>query len=383
VIGDPVAALGTAGDDPTALAIRGVALAQLDEGAAARRLLTRARTGYLKLGDALGAARASAALAEIGAVERDVKAAVADLEQAIRALDRAGDVANAAWARLVLARLETLRGGRARALTWLEEAERSAAGLPAVQIYAAIVRAEVALRRMEATAARRWFASARREARRAPPAIVAELDRLEAALVRPVARVGTRTLDAIAVERASRSVIIVDGLRRRLRAGTEVDLSRRPVLFALLHTLARAHPRGVSGDELILAAFDAARPNESHRARLRVELGRLRKLLPAALRLVAGEGWRVETGGASITIIEPLGNAADAALDALLADGAAWSAVELAAILDTSVRTIQRLAAARPEAIATVGKGRARRYVARDASGFATQMLLLGLSLHR
>src|SRR5262249_36809080 len=161
--------------------------------------------------------------AEIGAVERDVKSAASDLERAIRALDRAGDRANAAWARLVLARLETLRGQRYKALAWLDDAARIAGALPAVRIYVAIVRAEAAVRRLEATAARREFAVARREARGAPATIVRELARLQAAMEAPAARVGDRVLTVIGVERALREVIVVDGLRRRLRAGAEID----------------------------------------------------------------------------------------------------------------------------------------------------------------
>src|SRR5262249_37759121 len=163
------------------------------------------------------------------------------------------------------------------------------------------------------------------------PAIAAEIDRLEQGLVRPVARIGEESLDVLGVERALRRAIVVDGLRRRVHARADVDLSRRPVLFALLAALAGAHPNPPDGTAPIAAAFAASRPNESPRARLRVEPGRLRALLPRPLRLVAGPGgWRLETGGAKIALIEPLAPAAQAALEALLADGAAWPAAELA-----------------------------------------------------
>lgn len=76
--------------------------------------------------------------------------------------------------------------------------------------------------------------------------------------------------------------LIVDACRRAARAeGHEVRLARRPVLFALLRSLAEAWPGEATRETLCAHAFRARRINESHRARLRVELGRLRRELRA------------------------------------------------------------------------------------------------------
>src|SRR5207302_317987 len=62
-------------------------------------------------------------------------------------------------------------------------------------------------------------------------------------------------------------------------ASNVVSLARRPVLFALVRALAEAWPEDVPRDVLLTRAFGARFVDESHRARLRVEMGRLRRML--------------------------------------------------------------------------------------------------------
>ena len=56
-----------------------------------------------------------------------------------------------------------------------------------------------------------------------------------------------------------------------------ISLATRPVLFALARALAEAWPGDVPRDALVARAFGAKLADESHRARLRVEIGRLRR----------------------------------------------------------------------------------------------------------
>ena len=62
-------------------------------------------------------------------------------------------------------------------------------------------------------------------------------------------------------------------------ATTAVSLATRPVLFALARALGEAWPGDVPRATLLARAFGAKFADESHRARLRVEIGRLRAML--------------------------------------------------------------------------------------------------------
>src|SRR5947208_1074349 len=125
------------------------------------------------------------------------------------------------------------------------------------------------------------------------PALVAEVAEARAALDRPAARrvhAGRGQplrLDEVEALLAS-GALVVDACRRGLRAGaTWRPLARRPVLFALARALAEAWPSDVDRHALIARAFRARCPNESHRARLRVEIGRLRALAAPLARIEA------------------------------------------------------------------------------------------------
>jgi hypothetical protein len=181
--------------------------------------------------------------------------------------------------------------------------------------------------------------------------------------------------------------LVVDAHRRVVRDGHDgggderrVLLARRPVLFALARVLAAAWPRDVPRGELIAAAFEVRRPNDSHRARLRVELGRLRHVLRAHARIDAtADGFALTPRRArSVTVLVPPIDGEGAALIALLADGEPWSTSALALALGRSQRSVQRelsvLAADRE--VHALGLARARRWLAAPATGFTTALLL-------
>src|SRR4051812_6203201 len=116
-------------------------------------------------------------------------------------------------------------------------------------------------------------------------ALIAEVERAERTLVLPAARLvqsgSERPLVLAEVEAILASPnLVVDACRRAARhADRDVRLARRPVLFALLRAMAEAWPGDASRETLCERAFGARRANASHRARLRVELGRLRQEL--------------------------------------------------------------------------------------------------------
>src|SRR6185369_8704739 len=76
------------------------------------------------------------------------------------------------------------------------------------------------------------------------------------------------------------NVLVVDGCRHLVRdEGKVVSLAKRPVLFALARALGEAWPGDVPRDALVARAFGSKLTDESHRARLRVEVGRLRRAI--------------------------------------------------------------------------------------------------------
>src|SRR4030095_13096324 len=169
--------------------------------------------------------------------------------------------------------------------------------------------------------------------------------------------------------------------RRGLRAGTTWrPLSRRPVLFALARALAEAWPRDVDRDTLIARAFRTRHPNESHRARLRVQIGRLRALAAPLARIEAsarGFALTPRRKRAVVGLVTPIAGQ-HAALLALLADGEAWSTSGLALALGASQRTVQR-ALVELEASGRArssGRARAQRWLSPPLAGFTTNLLL-------
>jgi len=408
--GDTLGALSRVSlrDDPPALALRGIAMAQLGEYPRSRELLKRAARGF-GTHEALARARCLVAEAEVALAQRDIagggERSTQRLEAAAAVLAARGDRANAAQARLVALRRLILIGrldAAALALARLDDAMHGDALPPALRAVAELAAAELALRSLRTTAARAALARAQDAAARSRvAALAAEVADARTLLERPVARqalpgapaqpLRLRDIEALLASGA----LVVDACRRGLRAGGAWrSLARRPVLFALARALAEAWPGEAARDALIERAFRLRRPDETHRARLRVELGRLRALwaaLQPGLRIEAtarGFALRPPAGQRVVLLLPPLFGGAHgevddehAALLALLADGAAWSTSALALATDASQRTVQRALAELQAAgqVRSVGRARAQRWLAPplvDAAGFATILLL-------
>lgn len=392
--GDPLGALRLVAlrSDPSALALRGIAMAQLGELARSRELLRRAARGFGP-DEALARARSRAAEAEVALAARDLAGsarALEALDDALRTLRAAGDRENVLHVQLL----------RLRRLLLLGRIDEAAAGCAALRLgaaparlvaVAALVSFEVALRRGQAARARRALSSAREAAARsAIGALRAEVERAGRSLTLPAARLVVApssgaaarplTLDEVEALRGS-PALIVDGCRRAARGGGRcVALSRKPALFALLGALAEAWPGEAPRAALVERAFGARRVNASHRARLRVGIGRLRGALRGLAEVRAtGGGFRlIARGQGPVHLLAPPVDGPGAEVLALLADGQAWSTSALALALGTSARTAQRALAGLLEAgqVRALGRGRARRWLAASVAGFATALLL-------
>ncbi len=387
--GDPIGALNLVAlrEDAPALALRGIAMAQLGEMARARALLRRAARGFGAKA-VVARARCVVAEAEIALVSRDLGWPAAALEAARAVLEAHGDRANAAHAgNLAIRRLLLL--GR------LDEAERALGAIdparlsPAARAVHELSVAGVALRRLRTAAARAAFGRAGQAARAAGiPALIAETEGAAMALERPAARLvgrgGERLLRLEEVEAVLASgALVVDACRHGVRRrGTVAALATRPVLFALARALGEAWPSDVARGTLLARAFGANFTDFSQRARLRVEIGRLR----AALRTLAGvratkRGFALRPGEAGeVLVLAPPVEDGHGAVLALLGDGEAWSSAALALALGASGRTVQRALAALAAAgkVAPLGRGRARRWTSPQAPGFPTVLLLPG-----
>jgi hypothetical protein len=387
VAGDPLGALKRVAlrDDPPALALRGIAMAQLGEHPRARELLRRAARAF-GAHEELARARCVVAEAEVALAMRDLRGSPRTLAAASATLEAHADRANALQARLIAVRRLLLLGRLGEAASALTRLD--ARGLPpSLLAVAELVAAEVALRSLRTAPAQAALARAQEAAERARvPALLAEVAEARAALDRPAARrvhAGHEQplrLDEVEALLAS-GALVVDACRRGLRAGaTWRPLARRPVLFALGRALAEAWPGDVERHTLIARAFSARRPNESHRARLRVEIGRLRALAAPLARIEASaRGFALTPRGerAVIVLVPPI-DGDQASLLALLADGAAWSTSALALALGASQRTVQRalveLEAARR--VRSIGRARAQRWLSPPLAGFTTILLL-------
>jgi hypothetical protein len=386
--GDPLGALKQVAlrDEPAALALRGIAMAQLGDFARARELLRRAARGFGPEDD-LERARCLTADAEIALAARDFAGPSRALAQALRTFLLRGDRENAAHARLLQVRRLLLLGRIDEAGGALAAFERR---LPArLAAVAALLAFEVLVRRGRAGQAREALLRAREAAAGSGiGALAAEIERAGRVLVLPAARlvaVGQSrpvTLDEVEAVLASPD-LIVDGCRRAVRRGERaVRLSRRPVLFALLRTLAEAWPGEAERAALVERAFGATRMNPSYRARLRVEMGRLRRQVRpfAGIRATARGFELVPRGASSVRLLLPPVESPDAGVLALLADGEAWSTSALAQALGSSQRTIQRALRALVEAgqARSLGRGRSQRWLSAPVAGFATTLLLPG-----
>jgi len=376
-------------DDPPALALRGIAMAQLGDYDRARKLLRRAARGF-GTRERLAQARCQVAEAEVALAARDLNGPVRALDAAAQALDALGDRANALYARLVGARRQLLVGELEAAEQTLAAIDLDAAGAPPpLAARAELTRAELALRRVRVADAAAALGRAHAAALAAGiPALVAEIGRARRALSAPSARLirggVVRPVRLDEVEALFRSGdLVVDACRRAVRApARSVPLAGRPVLFALVGALAEAWPADVPRDRLVERAFEARAADESYRARLRVELGRLRATLRPLARIEATRrGFAlVPAGGRAVVVLAPPIDGPAGAILALLEGGESWSTSALARALGSSQRTVQRALRQLEEAAAVraVGSGRSRRWLAPALGGFATTLLLPG-----
>lgn len=387
--GDPLGALKRVAlrDDPPALALRGIAQAQLGDFDRAKALLKRAARGFGAT-EAVAKARCIVAEAEIALVSRDLGWAEKGLDQARLILDEHGDHVNAMHARQLEIRRLLLTGRLDRAEEML--AEISLESLPPVlQINQALISAGVAMRRLRARSARAALQQADALARTAGiPPLIAEVEKMFVALDTPVARLIADGVERLVLLDAvedllTQEVLVVDACRYVLRRGhASVSLTTRPVLFMLVRILAGNWPGDASRKTLLVGAFGARYADESHRARLRVEIGRLRKAVKAFASITAtDDGFEIKPKDASrVAVLVPPMDDGHGAILALLADGEAWSSSALAIALDTSPRTVQRALEelARTNKVQAIGRGRARRWTSPPPPGFTTTLLLPG-----
>lgn len=399
--GDALGALKRVGllDDPPALALRGIAMAQLGEHPRARELLRRAARGF-GAHEELARARCVVAEAEVALAMRDLRGSPRTLAAAAATLDARDDRANALQARLIAMRRLLLLGRLDEAAAALAslDVNASARGLPpSLLAVAELAAAEVALRSLCTAPAQAALDRAFDAAGRARvPALLAEVAEARAALDRPAARRWRadheQALRLPEVEALLGSgALVLDACRRGLRAGAVWrPLARRPVLFALARALAEAWPGDVDRDALIARAFRTRRPDETHRARLRVEIGRLRALAAPLARieasargfvLIARPSALAGTDSAAerdVAVLLPPIDGDQASLLALLADGAAWSTSALALALGASQRTVQRALVELESAgrVRAIGRARLQRWLAPPLAGFTTILLL-------
>jgi hypothetical protein len=385
--GDPLGALNRVAlrDDPPALALCGIAMARLGDLVRAKALLQSAARAFGPR-EAVSRARCVVAEAEIALVSRDLGWPAKALDAARATLEKRGDWVNAAHARHLGVRRLLLIGH-------LDEAEHALAALdpapfpPALKAAHELVVAGIAMRRLRTKTARAALARAERAARQAGiPALTAEVESASLALSTPAARLIARgeerllLLEEVEAFLAS-GALVVNACRHVVRdARTVVSLARRPVLFALARALGEAWPGDVPRDTLITRAFRGKLADESHRARLRVEVGRLR----TELRTLAGvsatkRGFVLEPRHArEVVVLAPPVEEQHAAVLAFLVDGESWSSSALAIALGASQRTVQRaldsLAAAGK--VQSFGRGRARHWMTPPVPGFPTTLLL-------
>lgn len=384
--GDPLGALARVAlrDDAPGLALRGIALAQLGDFDRARVLVRRAARAF-GAREPVARARCVVAEAEIALASRDLGWPAAALDAARATLERHGDRRNAAYAGYLAGRRLILMGR-------LEQAEQVLSDLnpapfpPALRAVHELALAGIALRRVQATAARAALARAARAARAAGiPALRAEVRQASLVLKAPAAhlhRAGdTQVLRLEQVQALLASdTLVIDACRYAVHgAGRTLALASRPVLFTLAQALGRAWPGDAPRDALIALAFRTRHPDDSHRARLRVEIGRLRAVLaPLAEIRATRQGFALIPATGAVAVLTPPVQDRHAAVLALLADGQAWSSSALALASGASQRQVQRAldALAASGQAHSLGRGRARRWITPPLPGFATTLLL-------
>jgi len=385
--GDPLGALKRVAlrDDAPALALRGIAMAQLGDFARAKELLRNAARAFGPK-EAVARARCIVAEAEIALASRDLGWPAKMLDAARSTLEAHGDRLNAGFARYLEVRRLLLIGH-------LDEAERMLADLdpslfpPASRTFHELVVAGIAMRRLRTKEARAAFARAERAAYQAGiPALMAEVESASRVLNTPAARLIAQgderllLLEDVEALLASKA-IVVDACRNLVRhADTLVSLTTRPVLFALARALGEAWPGDVPRDVLLARAFGARFVDESHRARLRVEIGRLRRMLRKVADVSAtkrGFALVPERGHEVVVLARPV-EEEHADVLAFLTDGESWSSSALALALGTSQRTVQRAldSLAAEGKVQSFGRARSRRWITPPVPGFTTILLL-------
>ena len=387
--GDPLGALKRVSlrDDAPALALRGIAMAQLGDLVRAKALVRRAARAFGPK-EAVARARCIVAEAEIALASRDLGWPAKSLDAARATLEAHGDRVNAAHARYLEIRRLLLIGR-------LDETERTLAELdpsplpPALRTIHELIAAGIAMRRLRTKAARAALARAEHAARLARiPALTSEVESASRVLDTPAARListgGERPLLLAEVEVVlSSKALIVDACRHAVRhARTVISLATRPVLFALVRAMGEAWPGDVPRDVLVARAFGGKLADDSHRARLRVEVGRLRRVLRMmAVVSATKRGFALAPRLArEIVVLARPAEVDDehAAVLAFLADGESWSSSALSLAHGASQRTVQRaldsLAAAGK--VQSFGRGRARRWMTPPVPGFTTALLL-------
>jgi hypothetical protein len=385
--GDPLGALKRVAlrDDAPALALRGIAMAQLGDFVRAKVLLRGAARAFGPQ-ESVARARCIVAEAEIALASRDLRMPAKTLDAARATLEQHGDRLNAAHARYLEVRRLLLVGH-------LDDAESMLADLdptlfpPALRTGHELVLAGIAMRRLQTQAARAALNRAEHAAHHAGiPALTVEVESASRILHTPAARLLARgkerllLLEDVEALMSSR-VLVVDACRYAVRdAGCVVSLATRPVLFALARALGEAWPGDMPRDVLLARAFGARFTDESHRARLRVEIGRLRRMLRSVADISATkQGFTLlpRRSREVVVLARPV-EEEHADVLAFLADGESWSSSALALALGASQRTVQRaldsLAAAGK--VQSFGQARARRWITPPVPGFTTILLL-------
>lgn len=385
--GDPLGALKRVAlrDDAPALALRGIAMAQLGDLVRAKALVRSAARAFGSK-EAVARARCVVAEAEIAFASRDLGWPEKALDAARATLEEHGDRVNAAHARYLEIRRLLLIGR-------LEEAERTLAKVdlkslpPALTAVHELVVAGIAMRRLQTKTAHAALIRAKHAARYAGiPALTAEIESASLVLNTPAARLIARGKERLLLLSEAEALLasktfVVDACRHAVRDENKVvSLATRPVLFSLARTLGEAWPGDVSRDVLVARAFGLKRADESLRARLRVEVGRLRTKLKTLADVSATErGFTLapHRGREVVVLARPVEDEHPAVL-AFLADGESWSSSALALALGASQRTVQRALdeLAATDKVQSFGRGRARRWMTPPVPGFATTLLL-------
>ena len=360
-------------------------MAQLGDLARAKALLRSAARAFGPK-EAVARARCLVAEAEIAFVSRDLGWSAKSLHSARIILEQHGDRINAAHAGLVESRRLLLIGR-------VDDAERMLAGLDTAALAPAsgaayeLVVAGIAVRRLRTKDARAALARAARAARDARiPALAAEVESASLVLTTPASRLVSRgedrslLLEEVEALLASKA-FIVDACRYVVsHEGEAISLATRPVLFAIARALGEAWPDDVPRDVLIARAFGSKFNDESHRARLRVEVARLRAVLGAIAEVRATKrGFALAPRRARelVVLARPV-DEEHAAVLAILSDGESWSSSALALALGASQRTVQRAldSLAGAGRVQSFGRGRARRWTTPLIPGFTTTLLL-------